>query len=455
MTIQTINPATGEIIHIYTEMSDQEVTKIIAATHASFLQWRDIDLNQRSLHMHQLANLLRKRQKEYATLMAQEMGKPLYQGELEIAKCATTCDYYANHAANYLKPQLIQTEMSKSYVTYQPLGIVFAIMPWNFPFWQIFRFAAPNIMAGNAALLKHAPISTGTALAIEKLFLDAGFLENLFRTLIISDDQASQVIANPKVAAVTLTGSPRTGKIIGAAAAKELKKSVLELGGSDPYLILEDADLEQAAEVCVASRMNNAGQVCIAAKRIIAVEPIQKKLLQLIQQKLKKYQMGNPLDANTTIGPLARKDIRDKVHEQVQKSVEKGAELLTGGSIPSQKGFYYPPTLLNNVKKGMTAYEEEIFGPVIAIINAKDEEEAIQIANDNCYGLGAAVFTQDIKRGEKIAVEKIQAGTCAINTSVSSDPRLPFGGIKGSGYGRELSAEGIHAFLNIKTINIK
>jgi len=377
------------------------------------------------------------------------------QGEAEIEKCAMVCEHYAKYSVTYLQSRMIQTEMIKSYVTYQPLGVILAIMPWNFPFWQVFRFSAPNIMAGNAALLKHAPISTGTALMIEKLFVEAGFVKNLFRSLIISDHNTSKVIANSKVIAVTLTGSPRAGRIVGAEAAKELKKSVLELGGNDAYIILDDADLDKAADACIVSRMNNAGQVCIAAKRLIVVKPVHKTFLELIQKKLFSYKMGNPLSRDTTLGPLSRMDIRDKVHEQVTKSIEKGAELIIGGTIPPGKGFYYPPTILNNVNREMPAYHEEIFGPVFSIINADNEEEAIAIANDSMYGLAAAIFTRDIKKGEKIAVEKIQAGTCAINTFVSSDPRLPFGGIKGSGYGRELSAEGIQSFVNIKTITIK
>lgn len=455
MTIETINPATGKVIQSYPEMSHSEVNQVIDSTHTAYLSWLEFDFNQRSIYMRNIANLLRQRKNEYAILMAQEMGKPLSQGEGEIEKCAFVCDHYAENASAYLKPRTIPTDMQKSFVSYQPLGIIFAIMPWNFPFWQVFRFAAPTLMAGNGALLKHAPISTGTALAIEKLFIDAGFVENLFRSLIISTDEASNVISNSKVAAVTLTGSTQAGSIVGAQAAKALKKCVLELGGCDPYLILEDADLDLAAEACVTSRMSNSGQSCIAAKRLIVIESIQTTFLELLKEKLKKYKMGNPLDNQINFGPLARKDIRDNVHAQVQKSIEKGAELIIGGKIPSQEGFYYPPTILTNIKKGMPAYNEEIFGPIISLISAKDEDEAISIANDTGYGLGSGIFTKDVVRGEKIAVEKIQAGSCAINTLLASDPRLPFGGIKNSGYGRELSAEGIHSFVNIKTINIK
>lgn len=455
MAIETVNPATGKVIQRYQEMSDSEVEKIIHDSHAAYLKWREFDFSKRAIVMKKIAELLRQRKKEYSILIATEMGKPLLQGEAEIEKCALVCEHYAEHAATYLQARNIETEMSKSYVTYQPLGVIFAIMPWNFPFWQVFRFAAPNVMAGNAVILKHAPISTGTAIAIEKLFADAGCVEHLFRSLIIADDNASKVIENANITAVTLTGSPRAGKIVGAEAAKVLKKSVLELGGSDPYIILEDADLEIAAEACVTSRMNNAGQVCIAAKRIIVVNSIHQPLLALIQEKLKRYKMGNPQDKDTTLGPLARKDIRDKVHEQVSQCVAKGAELIMGGKIPDENGFYYPPTLLNNIKRDMPAYNEEIFGPVISIIHAANEDEAITMANDSQYGLAAAIFSKNIKHAEEIAVKRIQTGTCAINTFVASDPRLPFGGIKSSGYGRELSAEGIRSFVNTKTINIK
>ncbi len=455
MSIETVNPATGKRIQIYTEMTDAEVEAIIDETHAAFLNWRELDFMQRGIPMQKLANLLRDRKNEYASLMANEMGKPLQQGFAEIEKCALTCEHYAKNAADYLQSRTIQTEMSKSYVTYQPLGVIFAIMPWNFPFWQVIRFAAPTIMAGNTAILKHAPISTGTALAIEKLFLDAGFMENIFRALIIADNQAGKVIACEKVKAVTLTGSTRAGQIVGAQAANEIKKSVLELGGCDPYLILEDADIEIAATACVTSRMNNAGQSCIAAKRFITVGSIHDEFIQKVQEKMTQYKIGDPFNQNIQCGPLARRDLRDKVHQQVIQSIEKGAKLLLGGVIPAKNGFYYPPTILTDVVKGMPAYDEEIFGPVIAIIHAQDEESAIRMANDNIYGLGAAIFTKDTKRGEKIAVEQIQAGTCVINTFVASDPRLPFGGIKKSGYGRELSSEGMHAFVNVKTINIK
>lgn len=455
MSIQTINPATGDLIKTYQEMSETEVANIIDATDKAYLTWREMDFAKRALSMHKLAEMLENKKASLAAIITEEMGKPISHAIKEIEKCAWVCNFYALHAEDYLKPRIIETQMHKSYVTYLPLGIIFAIMPWNYPFWQVFRFAAPTIMAGNAALLKHAPICTGSGLAIEKLFIEAGFPENLFRTVILSNEGAEKVIADSKIAGVTLTGSVRAGKTVGKEVATHLKKIVLELGGSDPYIILEDADLNAAAEAVVTSRLNNSGQVCIAAKRIIAVDKIREELISLVLEKTKQYIMGDPMDENTQLGPMARDDLRSEVNKQVKESIAQGAKLLLGGDIPSRKGFYYPPTILTHIQKDMPAYRDEIFGPVIAFIPAKDETEAIQIANDTPFGLAAAVFTRDLQRGESIARDKIQAGSVAVNTYVSSDPRLPFGGIKSSGIGRELSVEGIRAFTNVKTISIK
>lgn len=454
MPIETVNPTTGEIIYSYEEMTLNTVNSIIESTHTAFLHWREISIAQRAKSMQKIATLLLERKALYATLIANEMGKPCTQGEKEIEKCALVCEYYAANAAQYLEARIIKTEMAKSFVSYQPLGVIFAVMPWNFPFWQVFRFAAPTIMAGNAVLLKHASISTGTALAIEQLFADAEFPSDLFRTLVISQEMTQQVIANHHVMAVTLTGSTIAGSVIGAQAAKYLKKAVLELGGCDPYIILEDANLNNAAKECIASRMNNAGQSCIAAKRLITVPAIHAAFLNVLQEELKKYQTGDPLLKTTQCGPLARKDLRDNVHTQVQQSIAKGAVLVMGGTVPSHQGFYYPPTLLTNISKGMPAYDDEIFGPVVAVIAANNEQDAIRIANETHYGLGAAVFTSNLTRGEQIATTQLQAGTCAVNVMVASDPRVPFGGLKESGYGRELSLEGIHEFVNIKTVHL-
>lgn len=386
--------------------------------------------------------------------MTQEMGKPISAGRAEIEKCAWVCEHYAENAEGYLQARTVQTEMKKAMVCYQPLGVVFAIMPWNFPFWQVFRFAVPALMAGNAAILKHAPISTGTGNKIAELFIEAGFPEHLFQHFILDNDLAAKVISNEKIVAVTLTGSEKAGATVASNAAQHLKKAVLELGGSDPYVVLHDADLDLTAKAVVTSRLNNAGQVCIAAKRVIAVEPIYNPLVEKIKELMANYHMGDPLDEKTNMGPMARDDLRKALHEQVQRSVESGAKLIEGGEMPKRKGFYYPPTLLVDVKKGMAAFDEELFGPVIAITKAQDEADAIRLANETQYGLGAAVFTQDLARGEHIARYDIDAGACFVNAFVASDPRLPFGGIKRSGFGRELSREGILEFVNTKTIAI-
>ncbi|MEM1244610.1 MAG: NAD-dependent succinate-semialdehyde dehydrogenase [Pseudomonadota bacterium] len=455
MSLQTVNPATGQVIKTYEEMTEKEAFQIIDQTQQAFLKWRNVAIAERAKILHKVADLLKRNKNKYAEIITSEMGKPITPAVAEIEKCAWVCQHYAENAANYLEPRVITTEMQKSYVSYEPLGIIFAIMPWNFPFWQVFRFAAPTLMAGNAALLKHAPISTGAALMIEQLLHEAGLPENLFRTLVLSNEVAEKVIANRLVKAVTITGSGRAGSIVGKTSAKHLKRVVLELGGSDPYLILADADLEEAAETCVKSRMNNSGQVCISAKRLIPVTEVRDEFEGLIKEKIKAYKMGDPQDSQTNMGPMARKDLRDEVHHQVLESVKKGAKLVMGGEIPDKDGFYYPPTLLTNVKPGMPAYDEEIFGPVICIVDTKDEADAIRIANDTPFGLAAAVFTRDLDRGEKIARHQIEAGSVAVNTFVASDPRLPFGGIKQSGYGRELSKEGIVSFTNVKTVSIK
>jgi succinate-semialdehyde dehydrogenase/glutarate-semialdehyde dehydrogenase len=455
MTISTINPTTEALIKEYEEMPPQEVATLINSTHEAFLAWRHTSFEVRRLHMNKLSEILKTKQREFAEKITEEMGKPITQSVAEVAKCISLCDYYHEFAEAFLSPRLIETDYHKSMVTYQPQGIVFAIMPWNFPLWQVLRFLVPCLMAGNGGLLSHAPISTGLSLMIEALVLEAGFPKNLFRSLIIDNEGAAKVINNPHVTGVTLTGSERAGMAVASEAGKALKKVVLELGGSDPYLILEDADLEHAAEMCITSRLNNSGQVCISAKRIIVMPSIRRKFEGLILEKMKRYKMGNPTDSNTNFGPIARRDIRDEIHSQVLACVEKGADLITGGEIPDRRGFYYPPTLLTNVQAGTPAYDAEIFGPVVALLDAANLNEAIRIANSSPYGLGAAVFTEDLKKGEEIATHHLNAGTCCVNTFVASNPRLPFGGIKNSGYGRELSQEGIHEFVNVKTVCIK
>jgi succinate-semialdehyde dehydrogenase/glutarate-semialdehyde dehydrogenase len=452
--IQSINPATEEIIRKYNEMPEEEIIKIISDSKKAFLNWQKTSFAERSLHMGNAAKVLRSKKDRWSEIMTLEMGKPINQSKAEVEKCALACDYYAGNAEKFLLDEIIKTDAVKSYVTYRPLGVILAVMPWNFPFWQVFRFAVPNLMAGNSGVLKHSSNVTGCALAIEEIFREAGFPENLFRTLVVSSKNIKPIIEDKNIAAVTLTGSVPAGKAVASMAGAVLKKTVLELGGSDPYLILDDADLEKAAETCVNSRLINGGQSCIAAKRFIAVESIYDEFERLFVQKMKLKKMGDPFNPENDLGPQARTDLRDELHRQVVKSVERGAKLLLGGEVPAIKGAFYPPTILSNVVPGMPAYDEELFGPVAALIKVKDEQEGIETANNTSFGLGAAVFTSDKIKGEKIAGEKLNAGCCFVNDFVKSDPRLPFGGVKESGYGRELSYLGIKEFVNAKTVYI-
>ncbi|UCD01820.1 MAG: NAD-dependent succinate-semialdehyde dehydrogenase [Promethearchaeota archaeon] len=453
--MESINPYSGKLIKKYQEMSLEDVNDIIQKVHETFLKWRKVPFDDRSELMENAANVLRENSKKYGKIMAEEMGKPIKDGISEVNKCAWICDYYADNAESFLQDEIIETDASNSYVTYQPLGIILAIMPWNFPFWQVFRFAAPGLMAGSVGVLKHASNVPGCALAIEEVFKQAGFPKNAFRALLVGSKVVNKIIENPLIKAVTLTGSVPAGKAVARKSGSVLKKTVLELGGSDPYIIFEDADLENAAKICALSRLINSGQSCISAKRFIVVDSVRKKFEELFVKEMKSYKMGNPLEESTQIGPQARYDLRDALHKQVTESIEKGANCLLGGEIPSDKGAFYPPTVLTDVKRGMPAYDEELFGPVASIIVVNNKEEAITVANDSIFGLGASIFTKNIVDGNKIAREEIQAGCCFVNTYVRSDPRLPFGGIKDSGYGRELSHHGIKEFVNIKTIYIK
>lgn len=452
MAMQAVNPATGVTIKEYDEMTPEDVTRAVEAAHTAFLSWRRTEFAERAGLMHEAAQVLREKSDEYAILMASEMGKPVAQGRAEVEKCAWVCDYYAESAESFLRPELVETDASKSFVTFLPLGVVLAVMPWNFPLWQVFRFAAPALMAGNAGVLKHASNVPGCALAIEDVFSKAGFPADIFRTLLVGSSQVKAIIENPHVKAVTLTGSTPAGKAVARKSGEMLKKTVLELGGSDPYLILEDADLDTAVSTCVASRLLNSGQSCINAKRFLVVEPLKDSFEKLFVERMRAQVVGDPLEEDTEVGPQARTDLRDELHEQVALSIAKGARCLLGGEVPNGPGAYYPPTILTNVTRGMPAYDEELFGPVAAIIPVRDEAEAIEVANDSSFGLGAAVFTRDAARGERIAAEELDAGACFVNSFVKSDPRLPFGGIKESGYGRELSHYGIKEFVNIKTV---
>jgi succinate-semialdehyde dehydrogenase/glutarate-semialdehyde dehydrogenase len=454
MDIYSINPANGKTVGHYTSHSNKQVEKNIEQTHAAWLKWKDTPHQERSRHLVNMGKVLLSQKYELAQLMALEMGKPIKQGVTEIEKCASVCEYYAKNAAGFLKDQAIKTEASKSYVSFKPIGVILAIMPWNFPFWQVFRFLAPALAAGNCGILKHASNVPGCAIAIQKIVELAGFPENVFQTLLVSSDKIDKIIENPLIKTVTITGSTNAGKKVANKAGSLIKKTVLELGGSDAYVILEDADLELAAETCVNSRIINSGQSCIAAKRFVVVKSVEKEFTRLFLEKMAAKIMGDPLDANTDIGPQARVDLRDELHKQVKKSIKKGAKCILGGEEPTGNNAFYPPTILTKVKKGMPAYDEELFGPVAAIISAKDEDDALHIANDSIFGLGAAVFTRDKNKGELIAATQLEAGSCFVNSSVKSDPRLPFGGIKESGYGRELGMFGIHEFVNIKTVYI-
>ena len=453
-TIKAVNPATGKTVREYEEMNAEEVRGILEGSQSAFQSWKTLGYARRSELMRSVSKTLSKNKDRLALQMAEEMGKPVREGRGEVEKCAWVCDYYAENASKFLQDDIVETEARKSYVTFQPLGVVLAVMPWNFPLWQVFRFAAPTLSAGNVCVLKHASNVPGCALSIEEMFLSAGFPEEVFRTLLIGGSAVGSVIEDPRVAAVTLTGSAAAGRDVAGQAGRHLKKTVLELGGSDPHVILEDADLESAVENCVVSRLLNAGQSCIGAKRFIVVDSIREEFQERFVDRMKTYEPGDPTRDDTRLGPLARHDLRDELHRQVQGSVARGARCLLGGSIPPGPGAFYPPTVLTDVEPGMPAYDEELFGPVAAIISVKNEKEAVRTANDTPFGLGAAVYTRDTAKGERIAAEELNAGCCYVNKFVSSDPRLPFGGVKESGYGRELASYGIREFVNVKTVYI-
>ncbi|MBW8324970.1 MAG: NAD-dependent succinate-semialdehyde dehydrogenase [Prolixibacteraceae bacterium] len=452
--MQSINPFTGKVICDYKEYSSSEVEKIILKVDQAFHSWKLTSFEQRAIFMKNLQARLLVKKEELAGIIVSEMGKVKREAIGEIEKCASVCGYYAENAESFLKNEPIKTEASEAYISYQPIGTVLAVMPWNFPFWQVFRFLAPALMAGNTGVLKHASNVSGCALAIEQLVSEAGFPENVFRTLLIGSNAVKAVIENPLIKAVTLTGSTPAGRSVASIAGYALKKSVLELGGSDPYLILEDADIETAARLCVTSRLLNAGQSCIGAKRFIIAEVIYDQFKAEFVRLMSEAKFGDPLDPETSIGPLARIDLRDELHQQVVKSVEMGATVLFGGFIPEGSAAFYPPTVLENVVPGMPAYHEELFGPVAVLFRA-NSEEAIRIANDTVFGLGAGVFTSNIEKGKALAEKGLEAGCVFVNDFVKSDPRLPFGGIKESGYGRELSVVGIREFVNVKTVVVR
>ena len=451
MALISTNPATSEEIKSYHEHSSYEINDIIYKTKNAQQEWHPLELDFRLECINQISGILIDRKREYASIMASEMGKPIAQAIGEIEKCAWLCDYYKENAAEFLSDKLIDTQYHKSLVTIRPIGIILGIMPWNFPFWQVFRFAIPVLLTGNGAILKHASNVQGCAYAIESCFLEAGFPDNIFRNISVSGKNVKDVIKNQLIAAVTITGSTPAGRSVAQVAGKYLKKTVLELGGSDPYVVLDDADLDNAVDACINGRILNTGQSCISAKRLIVTKPVYHEFLDKLKKKLSEKIMGDPMD-NVDIGPMVSLIAREEVHEQVERSINSGAILELGGEVPKMRGAFYPITLLSDVRPGMAAFDEEIFGPVFTLIFAEDEAHAINLANQTPFGLGAAIFTEDIKKGEDIAKNKLNAGSCFVNDFVKSDPRLPFGGVKESGYGRELSSYGLIEFVNIKTV---
>jgi succinate-semialdehyde dehydrogenase / glutarate-semialdehyde dehydrogenase len=454
MTLLSRNPASGERIAEYAVHTAAEQDVILEACRHACGTWRKNTFSERAACFHRLADLLRMEKGALAAVVTAEMGKTLAEARAEIEKCAGVASYFAERAEGLLQDEVVKTEAAKSYVCFQPLGVILGLMPWNFPVWQVLRYAAPALMAGNTTVLKHANQVTGTALAIETLFRKAGFPEGVFRVLVIDIPAVEGVIQDPRIAAVSLTGSVAAGRAVAATAGAALKKVVLELGGSDPFIVLDDANVDAAVEAGVFSRLMVAGQVCIAAKRFIVTPGIRAEFEEKFVARMKAARMGPPAGEETDMGPMARGDLREALDRQVQASVAAGARCLLGGALPEGPGYYYPPTVLTNVAPGMPAYEKEIFGPVAAIIPVENTEEALRVANDTAYGLGAALFSKNIEAAEAMVQEEIEAGGCFVNSIVRSDARLPFGGIKASGFGRELGTYGIKEFVNIKTVYI-
>ena len=452
--MQTVNPTTGESLSGYDVYSAEDVQQRLKQSERAFESWKTTSFDERSPLLHRIADRLESQASELARLMTLEMGKPISQAEAEIKKCGWVCRHYADHAERYLTPEPIETDKTESYVRFDPLGPILAIMPWNFPYWQVFRHIAPALMAGNTVVLKHAKSVWGVAHKIEELCADSETPNGLVTNLAIKTDQVESVIENDIIRAVTLTGSEKAGAIVGAQAGKALKKVVLELGGSDPFIVLADADLSNAVEFAVKARTQNTGQSCIAAKRFLIEQDVCEEFTDRLTEAMRSLVIGDPLNHETDIGPLCRDDLRDELHEQVQNSIQAGAELKLGGEKLNRPGFFYAPTILSNVRPGMSAFDEETFGPVAAITEVTNVEEAIKLANQSRYGLGGSVFTQDLDRAKTIAA-RLECGTVAINGMVASDPRLPFGGIKQSGFGRELGRWGIREFVNTKTVTVE
>jgi len=453
--LQTVNPATGEPGKAYNPHSIHDAKAAAMAARAAFLDWRRTSFAERGAVLHKAAEILRARKDKFARLMTEEMGKTLDDGRAEVEKCAFHCDWFADNAAGYLANEPADIGGGEAFVTFNPIGIVLAVMPWNFPFWQVFRAVAPALMAGNGMLLKHASNVPGSALAIEQVLHEAGVPKDLFRTLLLPSSDVEALIKDDNIAAVTLTGSVPAGRSVATAAGSVLKKCVLELGGADPYLVLEDADIAQAAKIAATARMVNGGQSCIAGKRFIVIRSVLEAFEQALVDAMRAYEIGDPTQEGTKLGPMQSVKARDDIHSQVEESIAKGARLLLGGKVPDRPGAWYPATVLSDVRPGQPAHDDEVFGPVAAIIAADDEAEAIRIANASEFGLGSGVLTGDIDRGRRIAAEELEAGMSFVNENVRSDPRTPFGGVKHSGYGRECGVFGIREFVNIKTVHVK
>ncbi len=454
MAIESLNPATGERLQTFPETPAAEVDRIVGAAVQAQRAWARQPFSARAVPMRRVAALLKERAQELARLAALEMGKPLKDGVGEVNKCAWVCEHNAEHAERWLAPREETSDGSRAYVRFDPLGVVLAVMPWNFPFWQVFRFIAPHLMAGNGGILKHASNVPQCALAIEKAMHDAGFPRDLFRTVLVGAKAIRPLIADPRIAAVTITGSEPAGRDVAEAAGRALKPSVMELGGSDPYIVLADADLDEAARVGSLARVMNAGQSCICAKRFIVEAPVYEAFLQKLGASMQKVKVGDPLDPATDIGPQARRELRDELHGQIQLAIQQGAKPVMGCTVPEGKGAYYPPSILRDVRPDNVAAREEIFGPVAAVLRAEGADQAIELANATRFGLGASLWTRDPAKIERY-VPLIQAGAVFVNGLVKSDPRLPFGGVKASGFGRELGVEGIRSFTNVKTVWIK
>jgi succinate-semialdehyde dehydrogenase/glutarate-semialdehyde dehydrogenase len=454
MPYASLNPATGQLLQLHDSWDDRRLQQALEQASDAQRAWAQTPISARSEILRKVAQLLTERCDQYAALITQEMGKLLIESRAEVEKCALLCEYFAQHAEAFLRPETIASDAGNSYVEYRPLGVVFAIMPWNFPFWQAFRAAVPALMAGNAVVLKHAPNVPRCALAIEAVLRDGGLPEGVYANLMIEVEQSAQVIASPHVHAVTLTGSETAGRKVAALAGQHLKKCVLELGGSDPFIVLHDADLELAVEMAVKSRFLNCGQSCIAAKRFIVVPQIADEFLRRMKERVEALRPGDPMDATTTLAPMARHDLRVSLHEQVRDSIAQGAVAVTGCEPLARDGFFYRPSILDQVTPATRAGHEELFGPVAVVIRAESENDALRIANDNKYGLGSSIWSRDTAHAEKLA-QHIQAGCTFVNGMVKSDPRLPFGGIKASGYGRELSRLGMLEFVNAKTVWVR